>query len=100
MRRREFIGLLGSATAAWPLMARSQQSPTPVIGFLGPGTRSSHTQTLDAFLQRLHEFGWFEGKNLTVEYRFADGRPDRFADAFGRDLRLDLQSRLEKSWRN
>jgi putative tryptophan/tyrosine transport system substrate-binding protein len=79
-KRREFITLLGGA-AAWPLAARAQQ-PTKLatIGFLGAHTPAMQSQWVAAFLQRLHEFGWIEGRNLTIEYRWAEGSSDRAAD--------------------
>jgi putative ABC transport system substrate-binding protein len=79
MRRREFITLLGGAVAAWPLAARAQQrAKLPTIGFLGAGTSSSHGQWAAAFVQRLHELGWIEGRTIAIEYRWAEGRTERF----------------------
>jgi putative ABC transport system substrate-binding protein len=78
MTRREFISLLGGA-AAWPLAARAQQpAKLPTIGFLGAGTSSSHGQWAAAFVQRLHELGWIEGRTVAIEYRWAEGRTERF----------------------
>jgi putative ABC transport system substrate-binding protein len=80
MRRREFITLLGS-TAAWPLAARGQQSgKLPTIGFLVAGTPTSHGQWVAAFVQRLRELGWIEGRTIAIEYRWAEGRNERFAE--------------------
>jgi len=80
VRRREFITLLGGA-AAWPLAARAQQaSKLPTIGFLGESTRSGQRQWVDAFVQRLGELGWIEGRNVAIEYRWAEGRNERFAE--------------------
>jgi putative tryptophan/tyrosine transport system substrate-binding protein len=81
MRRREFITVLGGA-AAWPLAARAQQPPKlPVIGFLGgPNTASAQRQWTDAFVQRLRELGWIEGRDIVIEYRWAEGRIERFAE--------------------
>jgi putative ABC transport system substrate-binding protein len=80
MRRREFIALLGVA-AAWPLAARAQPAgKLPTIGFLVSGTPSSHGQWVAAFVQRLRELGWIEGRTITIEYRWADGRTERFAE--------------------
>jgi putative ABC transport system substrate-binding protein len=80
MKRREFIMLLGGA-AAWPLAARAQQAAKlPTIGFLVAGTPSSHGQWVAAFVQRLRELGWIEGRTITIEYRWAEGRSERFAE--------------------
>jgi putative ABC transport system substrate-binding protein len=79
-KRREFIMLLGGA-AAWPLAARAQQAAKlPTIGFLVAGTPSSHGQWVAAFVQRLRELGWIEGRTITIEYRWAEGRSERFAE--------------------
>jgi len=80
MRRRAFITLLGGAAVAWPLVARAQQQATTVrrVGFLLPGgerTTAVRGQ-LDAFRQGLKEYGWLEGQNISVEYRFAEGKED------------------------
>src|SRR5262245_43651325 len=78
MRRREFITLVGGA-AAWPLVARAQQpGKLPTVGFLGAA--SAWSQWVAAFLQRLRELGWIEGRNLTIEYRWAEGSSDRAAE--------------------
>jgi putative ABC transport system substrate-binding protein len=80
MRRREFITLVGGA-AAWPLAARGQQSAKlPAIGYLGPNTRSVDGPRIDAFLQRLRELGWLDGRTITIEYRWAEGRNEHLAD--------------------
>src|SRR5947207_10121594 len=77
MRRRAFISLLGGA-AAWPLQARAQEQTMPVIGFLVAGTPLSHGQWVAAFVQRLRELGWIEGRTIAIEYRWAEGRTERF----------------------
>jgi ABC-type uncharacterized transport system substrate-binding protein len=79
MKRREFITLLGGA-AAWPLAARAQQAKPPIIGFMGESTPEGQRQWVAAFMQRLNERGWTEGRNITIEYRWAEGRNERFAE--------------------
>jgi len=81
MRRREFITLLGGTAAAWPLAARAQQpEKLPTVGFLGPAVPSSMSQWTAAFAQRLRELGWIEGRTVTIEYRWAEGHPERYAE--------------------
>jgi len=76
MKRRDFISLVGGA-AAWPLAARAQQpGKLPTIGYLGSGTSATQGQWVAALVRRLHELGWSEGRNLTIEHRWADGRTD------------------------
>ena len=86
MRRREFIGLIGGAAAASPLPVRGQQpAKSPVVGFLVPGSQASHGAWVAAFAQRMSELGWTEGRNVTIEYRWADGdnqRMTQFAAEF------------------
>src|SRR6516164_9706919 len=81
LKRREFITLLGGAAAAWPLAARAQQAgKLATIGCLVPGTPSSHGQWFAVFVQRLRELGWIEGRTVAVEYRWAEGRSERFTE--------------------
>ena len=88
LRRREFI-TLGGAVAAWPLAARAQQS-TRTIGVLGSGTLATQGQWVAAFLQRLRELGWVENRNLSIEYRWAEGSSDRAAELAAEFVRLKV----------
>ena len=85
--RREFIALIGAA-AAWPLAARAQQpARLPTIGYLGALPRDVASQWTAAFVQRLRELGWIEGRTIVIEYRWAEGRSERYseiASEFGR----------------
>ena len=81
MGRREFMALLSGAVAAWPVTARAQQAgERPTVGLLGANTASAHRQTTDALVGRLRDLGWSEGRNLTIEYRWADGRTDHLPE--------------------
>jgi ABC-type uncharacterized transport system substrate-binding protein len=77
MKRREFISLLGGAAAGWPLIARAQQSGTQVIGFLHGGSLAAFAPFLDGFHHGLRESGYVEGKNVAIEYRWAENQYDR-----------------------
>jgi putative ABC transport system substrate-binding protein len=81
VKRRAFISLLGGVAVTWPLAAGAQQ-PTKLatIGFLGSGTPSAWSPWTAAFVQRLRELGWIEGRNVAIEYRWAEGRPERYAE--------------------
>jgi putative ABC transport system substrate-binding protein len=90
MRRREFIAGLGGA-AAWPIATRAQQPPKgPTIGFLGAAL-SSEGQWVAAFVQRLREFGWIDGRNVAIEYRWSDGRNERYAENAAEFVRLKVE---------
>ena len=77
MRRREFICFFGSVAATWPLAARAQQSAMPVIGFINAAPAQSYKPQLAAFLKGLDEKGYVDGRNVTIEYRWAEGHNDR-----------------------
>ena len=88
MKRREFITLLGG-TAAWPLVARAQQAgKLPTIGYMGSNTPSAESQRIAAFVQRLRELGWIEGRTIAIEGRWGEGRNERFAEIAAEFVRL------------
>src|SRR5215813_7331005 len=79
IERRKFLATLGGAAASWPLAARAQQdSKVYRIGMLETTSQIANETNLNAFRERLRELGYVEGKNLAIDYRSADGRPDRF----------------------
>ena len=90
-RRREFITLLGGAVV-WPFAARAQQQPgkLPTIGFLGGASPSIESQRVAAFVQRLRELAWIDGRNLAIEYRWAEGRDERYAEIAAEFVRLKV----------
>jgi putative ABC transport system substrate-binding protein len=91
VRRREFITLLGGAAATLPMVARAQQpGRLPTIGFLGASTPSVYGQWSAAFVQRLRELGWVEGRSVAIEYRWAEGRDERFAEIASEFVRLKV----------
>src|SRR6202035_5221390 len=90
MRRREFIALVRSAAAAWPLAARAQQAKMPTIGFLGANSASAQTQWTAAFVQRLRELGWIDGRTVLIEYRWAEGHSDRYTEIAAEFVRLKV----------
>jgi putative ABC transport system substrate-binding protein len=77
MKRRKFITLIGSAAASWPLAAHAQAPALPVVGALFIDSASSFALPLDGFRQGLHNMGYFEGRNISIEYRWADSQGER-----------------------
>jgi putative ABC transport system substrate-binding protein len=91
MKRREFITLLGGTVIAWPLAVRAQQAgKLPTVGFLGQNTRSAGSEWTAAFVQRLRELGWTEGRTIAIEYRWGEGREERFAEVAAEFVRLKV----------
>jgi hypothetical protein len=97
MRRREFLGLVGGAAAAWPLAARAQQAAVPVIGFIGTELPEPYADRLRAFQQGLKETGFVEGKNIAVEYRWAQGQHDRLPE-LAAELGTPTGRRNRRNW--
>jgi putative ABC transport system substrate-binding protein len=93
MRRRNFIkGIVGSA-AAWPLMARAQQArKLPTIGFLGAATPAVWAPWTAAFENRLDELGWMKGRTIAIEYRWAEGRSERFTEIAAEFVRFNVDA--------
>jgi putative ABC transport system substrate-binding protein len=90
LRRREFITLLGGAAAAWPFAARAEQpAKLPTIGFLGADA-SAFSPWTAAFVARLGELGWIEGKTIAIEYRWSQGRTERYAEIAAEFVRLKV----------
>ena len=93
MNRREFITLVAGAAAGWPLAARAQQAgKLPTIGLLGAGAASDSVwkDWIAAFVQRLRELGWVEGRTVLIEYRWGEGRAERYADIADDFVRLKV----------
>src|SRR5436190_13249454 len=91
MLRREFLAFLGGAAATWPVSVRAQQpAKLPTIGFLGASTAAASRQATEAFLRRLHELGWIEGRTVMIEYRWAEGRSERYAEIAAEFVRLQV----------
>jgi putative tryptophan/tyrosine transport system substrate-binding protein len=90
MKRREFITLIGGSAVSWPLTARAQTAKLPTIGLWGPTTPSIGSQRVAAFVHRLRELGWIEGRTVKIEYRWAEGRNERAAEIAAEFVRLKV----------
>jgi len=91
MRRREFIAFVSGTAVAWPLTARAQKSgKVPTVGFLGATTPSVWSAFVAAFLQRLRELGWIDGSTVAIEYRWAQGRDELYAEFAAEFVRLKV----------
>jgi putative ABC transport system substrate-binding protein len=91
VRRRDFITLVGGAAAAWPFAARAEQpAKLPTIGLLGAATPATWSVFIVAFVRRLRELGWIEGRTIAIEYRWAEGRRERYAEIAAEFVRLKV----------
>ena len=90
MKRRDFISLIGGATA-WPFGVRAQQiTKLPTIGFMGPATSSINAQWVNAFVERLHAHDWTEGRTISIEYRWVEGSYERAAEIAAEFVRMKV----------
>src|SRR5262249_45777537 len=81
MKRRDFITLIGGVAVAWRLAGNAQQTgKLPILGLLGSATLLAESQRVAAFVQRLRQLGWIENRNVAIEYRWAEGRSERFVE--------------------
>jgi putative ABC transport system substrate-binding protein len=91
MKRRQFIALIGGAAVAWPRAGQAQQAgKLPTIGFLGASSQSGWSSWTGAFVTRLRELGWIEGHTVAIEYRWAEGRKEHFAEFAAEFVRLKV----------
>src|SRR5262245_1714803 len=90
IERRKFLATLGGAAVGWPFAARAQPATVPVIGFLGSARPATQGQWVAALVQRMRELGWIDGRNVTIEYRWADGRSERFTEIAAEFVRLKI----------
>src|SRR3984893_10943336 len=91
MKRREFITLLGGGAAGWPLAARAQHpGKLPTIRFLGTNQPSTKQPWITAFVERLRDLGWIEGRTIAIEYRWAEAHPERYAEIAAEFVRLNV----------
>jgi putative ABC transport system substrate-binding protein len=90
--RREFLGALGGSAVAWPLRARAQQPKPPTIGYFGATTATAEKFRTDAFVQRLSELGWINGRTIAIEYRWAESQTERLPEIAADLVRLRVDS--------
>ena len=90
VRRRVFIALIGGGIIGVPILARAQPKKLPIIGFLGAGTATAWQQWAAAFVKRLQQLGWIEGRTVAIEFRWAEGRPERSAEIAAEFARLKV----------
>jgi putative ABC transport system substrate-binding protein len=90
MDRRRFLLTALAGTLVGPVAARAQVAKLPTIGFLGPLTQAAQSSWTAAFVQRMHEHGWIEGRTVTIEYRWADGRSERLAEIVAEFVRMKV----------
>ena len=90
VRRRDFISLIGGVAVAWPLATYAQPAKLPTIGILGAATPSAWSQFVAAFVQRLRDLGWVEGRNVAIEFRWAEGRTERYTEIATEFVRLKV----------
>lgn len=90
MRRREFITLVGALAAALPIGARAQSSKLPTVGFLGSYSMAAGSEWTAAFVQRMREHGWIDGRTVVIEYRWAEGRSERITEIASELVRLEV----------
>jgi ABC-type uncharacterized transport system substrate-binding protein len=91
MRRRDFIKAIVGSAGVWPFAARAQQlAKLPTIGFLGASTPGGWNKWTIAFVQRLRELGWIEGRTVAIEYRWAEGREERYSEIAAEFVRLKV----------
>ena len=91
MRRREFVALLSGVPAFWPIAAHAQQAgKLPTIGFFGSSTPAVMARWGAAFVQRLRDHGWIEGRTVAIEYRWAEGHGERYAEIVAEFVRLNV----------
>src|SRR5262249_44061205 len=88
--RRELLAALGGAAVVWPLAARALPGQLPTIRLLGSGTAATQSQWTGAFVQRLRELGWSEGRDVAIEYRWAEGRNERATEIAAEFVRLKV----------